>query len=124
MDHLASQGGRGTNQIVDFGVAGCRTVWPVERMRPLAGPSSRRMSRASLRSSGFPTKDQGPVVQEPDVAGEVEDPLGDEVDQGLEDEGEEQGGQGVPLVEAQLAGEGGVAKEEVTWLPITNFDPG
>ena len=53
--------------------------------------------------------DQGPVVQEPQVAGEGGDSLGDEGDQGLEDEGEEQGGQGVPLVEAQLAGEGGVA---------------
>ena len=44
--------------------------------------------------------DQGPVVQEPQVAGEGGDSLGDEGDQGLEDEGEEQGGQGVPLVEA------------------------
>ena len=44
--------------------------------------------------------DQGPVIQEPQVAGEGGDSLGDEVDQGLEDEGEEQGGQGVPLVEA------------------------
>ena len=73
-------------------------MWAVERMRPLAGPSKfcPEDFQGFLEVLWLP--DQGPVIQEPQVAGQGGDSLGDEVDQWLEDEGEEQGGQGVPLV--------------------------
>ena len=72
----------------------------------------------------FTASDESAVVQNPAVEKEVWANLCETTDEGLEDEGEEENGEGVSLLRAGGTFKAMVAKEKVRGVAVAKLDPG